>query len=149
MEKKRFERVFFLCSGLASATMTVAACSADVATSPGGGGSALSAMCEEFQTQIISAATRDGIPSLTDPELVAPDSPWVEFLLPTGREILHYLIPREGTPERDPEPASAWSSSTNADGPALITWATPEIEQALVGEVPAAHLMELARNASL
>ena len=66
-----------------------------------------------------------------------------------GREILHYLIPREGTPGRDPEPASAWSSSTNAGGPALITWATPEIEQALVGEVPAAHLMELARNASL
>ena len=38
MEKKRFERVFFLCSGLASATMIVAACSADVATSPGGAG---------------------------------------------------------------------------------------------------------------
>ena len=88
MEKKRFERVFFLCSGLAAATMTVAACSADVATSPGGGGSALlSAMCEEFQTQVISAATRDGIPALTDPEMVTPDSPWVEFLLPTDRVI--------------------------------------------------------------
>ncbi len=66
-----------------------------------------------------------------------------------GREILHYLIPREGARGRDPEPASAWSSDTNIGGPALITWATPEIEQALVGEVPADHLMDLVRNASL
>ena len=66
-----------------------------------------------------------------------------------GREILHYLIPREGTRRRDPEPASAWGSDASTGGPALITWATPEVEQALVGEVPAAHLMELARNASL
>lgn len=66
-----------------------------------------------------------------------------------GREILHYLIPREGTRGRDPEPASAWGSGASTGGPALITWATPEVEQALVGEVPAAHLMELARNASL
>ena len=66
-----------------------------------------------------------------------------------GREISHYLIPREGTQPRDPEPAAAWSSSGSAGGPALITWATVEIEQALVGEVPEAHLVELARNASL
>jgi hypothetical protein len=49
--------------------------------------SALTAMCEEFQTQVFSAATRDGIPALTDPELVTPDSPWVEYLLPTDRVI--------------------------------------------------------------
>ena len=66
-----------------------------------------------------------------------------------GREILHYLIPREVTERRDPEPASAWSSNSNTGAPALITWATPDIEQALVGEVPAAHLMELARNSTL
>ena len=65
-----------------------------------------------------------------------------------GREIYHYLIPRDGTQPRDPEPASAWSSDTSG-GPALITWATPQIEQALVGEVPVEHLIELARNASL
>ena len=65
-----------------------------------------------------------------------------------GRDISHYLIPRDGTPRRDPEPASAWSSVADG-GPALITWATPEIEQALVGEVSVDHLMELARNASL
>ena len=65
-----------------------------------------------------------------------------------GRVISHYLIPQEGTPERDPEPSSTLSRRGNG-GPALITWATPEIEQALVGEVPEARLMELARNASL
>ena len=65
-----------------------------------------------------------------------------------GKEISHYLIPRDGTQQRDPEPASAWSSG-GAGGPALITWATPEIEQALVGEVPEDQLMELAWIASL
>jgi hypothetical protein len=65
-----------------------------------------------------------------------------------GRDISHYVIPRDGTPRRDPEPATAWSSATSG-GPALITWATPDIEQALVGEVSVNHLMELARNASL
>ena len=66
-----------------------------------------------------------------------------------GRKISHYLIPQEGTRQRDPEPASMWSSSGGAGGPSLITWATPEIEQALLGEVPEARLIELARNASL
>ena len=65
-----------------------------------------------------------------------------------GREISHYLIPREGTRRRDPEPAPMWSSGSPG-GPSLITWATAEIEQALVGEVPESHLMELARDASL
>jgi len=65
-----------------------------------------------------------------------------------GREISHYLIPQEGTPGRDPELSSTFGRRGNG-GPALVTWATPEIEQALVGEVPAARLMELARNASL
>ncbi len=65
-----------------------------------------------------------------------------------GREISHYLIPQEGTPGRDPKPSSTFSRRGNG-GPSLITWATPEIEQALVGEVPAARLMALARNASL
>ena len=88
MKKERIERVFFLCSGLASATIAVAACSADAGTSPGGGGGpALSEMCAEFQTQILSAATRDGIPALTDPDLVSRDSPLVEYLLPRDRVI--------------------------------------------------------------
>ncbi len=65
-----------------------------------------------------------------------------------GQRISHYLIPREGTRRRDPEPASMWGSS-NAGGPSLITWATPEIEQALVGELSQGHLIELARSASL
>lgn len=66
-----------------------------------------------------------------------------------GREIFHYLIPREGTERREPEPAPAWGGNTGPGGPVLVTWATPEIEQALVGEVSEDHLMELARHASL
>ncbi len=65
-----------------------------------------------------------------------------------GHEISHYLIPQEGAPRRDPELSSSFSRRGDG-GPALVTWATPEIEQALVGEVPAARLMELARQASL
>ena len=65
-----------------------------------------------------------------------------------GREISHYLIPQEGTPRRDPEASSTFNRRGNG-GPSLITWATPEIEQALVGDVPQARLMELARQASL
>ncbi len=65
-----------------------------------------------------------------------------------GHEISHYLIPQEGTPRRDPD-ASTTFNAGNIGGPALITWATPEIEQALVGEIPEARLMELVRNAAL
>ncbi len=65
-----------------------------------------------------------------------------------GHEISHYLIPQEGTPRREPELSSTFSPGT-VGGPVLITWATPEIEQALVGEIPEARLMELARNAAL
>ncbi len=68
--------------------------------------------------------------------------------LENGREISHYLIPQDGTPGRDPE-VSPMFSSGGVGGPALVTWATPEIEQALVGEVSEARLMELARQASL
>ena len=62
-----------------------------------------------------------------------------------GHQISHYLIPKEGTRQRDPEPAPMWGSQ---GGPSLITWATPEIEQALVGEVSEDHLIALARAAS-
>ena len=65
-----------------------------------------------------------------------------------GQVISHYLIPREGTQRRDPEPSSGFGSG-NIVGPTLITWATQEVEQALLGEVAEDHLMELARKASL
>ena len=65
-----------------------------------------------------------------------------------GQVISHYLIPREGTQRRDPEPSSKFGSGSMV-GPTLITWATPEVEQALLGEVAEDHLMDLARNASL
>ena len=69
-----------------------------------------------------------------------------------GQTISHYLIPREGTQRRDPEPSATFGSGSGSGGmvgPTLITWATPEVEQALLGEVAEDHLMELARNASL
>ena len=91
MRRNRFERVFSLCSGLALATVAAAACSGDAGTSVdadgGGGGERLTALCQEFQGELIRGAPKDWIPALTDPELVAPDSPWVDFLLPTDRVI--------------------------------------------------------------
>ena len=97
MRRNRFERVFSLCSGLALATVAAAACSGDAGTSVdadadaggggGGGRERLTALCQEFQVELIRGAPKDGIPALTDPELVAPDSPWVDFLLPTDRVI--------------------------------------------------------------
>ncbi len=65
-----------------------------------------------------------------------------------GQKISHYLIPQEGTRPRDPEPAPRWSSSVGEGGMGLITWATAEVEQALVGEYPAARLIEFATRGS-
>ena len=66
-----------------------------------------------------------------------------------GREISHYVIPKEGAARRDPAVSSGLGSGDGAAGPAVITWATPQVEQALVGELPAERLLELARNSSL
>ena len=88
MEKQRFERVSFLCSGLALVTVAVAACSDGVQPSGAGGEEPqLTALCQELQLSLISGSARDGIPALTDPDLVGPDSPLIDFLLPTDRVI--------------------------------------------------------------
>jgi hypothetical protein len=80
----------------------------------------------------------------------------IQYMMEDGQVISHYLIPREGTRRRNPKPSSTFGSrsgsgsgSGNTVGPTLITWATQEVEQALLGEVTEDHLMELARNASL
>ncbi len=65
-----------------------------------------------------------------------------------GREISHYLVPKSGVVQREPAVSSQLRSG-NAVGPSVITWATPQVEQALVGEVAPARLMELARNYAL
>ena len=56
MEEKRFERVSFLCSGLALATVAVAACS-DAVRPPGNVQSRadLTALCQELQRDIVNA----------------------------------------------------------------------------------------------
>ncbi len=65
-----------------------------------------------------------------------------------GREISHYVVPKSGTSPRAPAFSSQFAAS-GAPGPSVITWATPQIEQALVGEVAPDRLMELARASSL
>ena len=90
MEKKRFERVSFLCSGLVLATVAVAACSDAVQPSGGGGGGGdaeLSAACQELQRGIISGALRDQIPALSNPDLIPADHRDADYLLPADRVI--------------------------------------------------------------
>lgn len=65
-----------------------------------------------------------------------------------GREISHYVVPKAGAVRREPAVSSQLGSGSAA-GPSVITWATPQVEQALVGEVPSDRLMELARDYAL
>ena len=94
MRRKRFERVFSLCSGLALATVAVAACSDGVQPGGGGGGggdgglnAGLSAACQELLLATISASTKDGIPALSNPVLIPADHSDFGYLLPTDRVI--------------------------------------------------------------
>ena len=88
MGNKRFERISFLCSVLALATVAAAACSGDGGTSPGGGGGGSSlTLCQEIQDNVISGAVRDGIPALSNPDLIPPDHRDADYLLPTDRVI--------------------------------------------------------------
>ena len=88
--EKRLERISFLCSRLALATVAVAACSDGVQPSGGGGGGGdaeLTALCQQFLRGTLSAAARDGIPALSNPDLVPADHGDVGYLLPTDRVI--------------------------------------------------------------
>ena len=89
MEEKRFERVSFLCSGLALATVAVAACSD--AVRPSGGleflGADLTALCQELQRDLISGTVKDAIQALSDPSMIPADHRDADYLLPTDRVI--------------------------------------------------------------
>ena len=90
MEKKGFERVSFLCSGLALATVAVAACSDAVRPSGDGGGGGvaqLTALCQELQLSLKSGAAKDAIPALSNPDFIPPDHRDADYLLPTDRVI--------------------------------------------------------------
>lgn len=66
-----------------------------------------------------------------------------------GHEVTHYLIPREGVEERAPRRLGILPGGfEDQAAPSVITWATPSIEQALVGAVSAERLMSIARKAS-
>lgn len=62
-----------------------------------------------------------------------------------GQVISHYLVPRPRGTVRPPAPGRDLGDGIGA--PSVITWASPNLEQALVGEVPAEALMTLARRA--
>ena len=64
-----------------------------------------------------------------------------------GRALYHYLIPRTGGAETDPELSSAvppdWSGE--ASYPSVVTWRTQDLDQALVSDLPPEELMEVAK----
>jgi hypothetical protein len=56
--------------------------------------------------------------------------------------ISHYLVPFEGLAPRDPAVADYHSGPAGHRMP-LVTWSTPELEQALVGEVEPEELLRI------
>lgn len=64
-----------------------------------------------------------------------------------GEVISHYMVPREGGESRSPAPGRTLEGAGGA--PAVITWASPSLEQALVGDVSTASLMGLAGATSV
>jgi hypothetical protein len=62
-----------------------------------------------------------------------------------GAEVSHYVVPRDDATRR--APALSTREGDTADMP-VVTWATPNIEQALVGEVGSAQLLEIAGRGS-
>lgn len=65
-----------------------------------------------------------------------------------GKALYHYLIPKAGGEATAPALASArppeWSGI--AEVPAVVTWATTEVQQALVSDMPPEELLSLARE---
>jgi hypothetical protein len=65
----------------------------------------------------------------------------------TGKsEITHYVVPREDAVRRAPA-LSTRSGASAADMP-VVTWATPHVEQALMGEVSSDQLIQIAQQGS-
>lgn len=63
------------------------------------------------------------------------------------RTVSHYVVPRKGTPPRAPALTSTESSRTGPSTPAVVTWSTANVEQALVGGTSPEELLALARSA--
>jgi hypothetical protein len=64
-----------------------------------------------------------------------------------GAEVSHYLVPRDGVEARAP----ALSDRFNMDPTTtpVVTWATPRVEQALVGDISSEALLLMAGRSSL
>ena len=61
-----------------------------------------------------------------------------------GREISHYVMPRAGA---RPRPVRVAEDGAHEMGLPVVTWATTEAEQALVGEASTDELLGIARTA--
>jgi hypothetical protein len=65
-----------------------------------------------------------------------------------GAEVTHYLVPREDAELRAPALSDPGQGESTLDMP-VVTWSTPRIEQALVGEVDSKQLLEMASRSSV
>ena len=75
-------------SGLILAMVGLLACGGDRGTSPGDDlDPDLITLCQELLEGLTSGAVKDGIPALTDPELVSVGDPSTDYLLGTDRVI--------------------------------------------------------------
>jgi hypothetical protein len=63
-----------------------------------------------------------------------------------GAEVSHYLIPRDDAEAR--EPALSGRTRLDPSDMPVVTWATPRVEQALVGQVGSERLIEMATRGS-
>lgn len=59
------------------------------------------------------------------------------------KEVTHYVVPRDDAVERRPALSTTENRTTGVETP-VVTWSTPDVEQALVGEVAAELLLALA-----
>lgn len=59
-----------------------------------------------------------------------------------GRVVAHYMVPREGTVPREP---AVTRSEVPGEMP-VVTWSSPAVEQALVGELSPEMLLRIARH---
>ncbi len=63
-----------------------------------------------------------------------------------GTEVAHYLIPREDAEAR--VPALSGRTQLDPSDMPVVTWATPRVEQALVGELDSERLLQIAGQGS-
>lgn len=68
----------------------------------------------------------------------------LQYAASDGAQVSHYLVPRAGAGEREP---AVGTQGAGGPVPPLVTWSTPSLEQALVGDLDPAELLRIARTA--